>query len=232
MVSMLSIDWDYFIPLKKEWYGSYIENERNRNFLWYQRYFNGKAKGEDIESSIKHNTQLINNFKKVLSIKFNIEKDAKLYVSDSHSLSYHLAKYYNCKNVYSFDAHTDLGYGGLKSLQFEVNCANWLGKILDDSITQTAYIILSPFSFENSNQFNEINNKFNIKYINTNNISNSPKISIIHIARSGVWTPPWLDYAFFELVDSFNRPYMVINLKHRHWNPKNISLSEILPNIV
>ena len=28
MIELLSIDWDYFIPLKKEWAGSYIENTK------------------------------------------------------------------------------------------------------------------------------------------------------------------------------------------------------------
>lgn len=232
MVNILSIDWDYFIPLKKEWSGSYIENNKNINFLWYKRYFEHKNKGEDLESSIIVDRKLMQHFLLTLSLKFYIEKDAKLYVSDSHKFSYYIAKNFSCDNIYSFDAHTDLGYGGLASLKFEVNCGNWLGKLFDDAIIKTAYILLSPFSFENSSQFKEINNKFDIRYIDTDDIYNLPNISIIHIARSGAWTPPWLDHDFFQLIDSFDRPYKVLDLKHRYWNPKGISLADILPNIV
>ena len=142
MANILSIDWDYFIPLKKGWSGSYIENKRNRYAIWYQRYFEAKEYGEDLESSITVDNKLMENFIETLRLKFNIEKDAKLYVSDSHKMAYYIAKEYKCKSIYSFDAHTDLGYGGLPSLQFEINCANWLGKLMNDSIIETAYIIL------------------------------------------------------------------------------------------
>ena len=37
-------------------------------------------------------------------------------------LSYSVAKDNGCSNVYLFDAHADLGYGGLPSLNFELNC--------------------------------------------------------------------------------------------------------------
>lgn len=232
MVNILSIDWDYFVPLKKDWSGSYIENSRNKDFIWYQRYFQYKEKGEDLESSIIMDVELMQRFLATLSLKFHIQKNAKLYVSDSHKFSYYIAKKFSCDTIYSFDAHTDLGYGGIMSLQFEVNCANWLGKLLDDSIIKTAYILLSPFSFENSSQFKEINDKFDIRYIDTDKICNPPNISIIHIARSGAWTPPWLDHNFFQLIDSFNKPYKVLDFKHRYWNPKGISLADILPNIV
>ena len=228
MVNILSIDWDYFIPLKREWSGSYIENKRNKYAIWYKRYFEAKEHGENLEANITVDKKLMANFIETLKLKFNIEKDAKLYVSDSHKISYYIAKEYKCKNIYSFDAHTDLGYGGLPSLQFEVNCANWLGKLMNDSIIENAYIILSPFSFEDSSLFNDINNKFNIKYIVNDEIDNLPNISLIHIARSGAWTPPWLDQDFFQLIDRFDRPYRVLNLKHRYWDPENISLADII----
>lgn len=232
MPNILSIDWDYFIPLRQEWCGSFLENKKNIVLIWYKRYLECKKQGEDIESNIVADTDLIEAFIENLKTQFTITQDAKLYVSDSHRFSYYIAQKYKCNRVYSFDAHTDLGYGGLTSLEFEVNCANWLGKLLSDSIIQTAYISLSPFSHENSKQFEEINNKFDIRYFNKNIENEKPTISLIHIARSGAWTPPWLDSVFFKLIDTFNRPYMVLDLKHRHWDPKNISYNKVLYNLV
>lgn len=232
MSNLLSIDWDYFIPLRQEWSGSYLENEKNIISIWYKRYLEAKIQGEDIESNIEVDTELLETFTTTLQARFNIDKNAKLYVSDSHRLSYYIARQYECKNVYSFDAHTDLGYGGLSSLEFEVNCSNWLGKLLNDSIIETAYIFFSPFSHEESIHFEEINGTFDIKYLKTDAVYNMPNISYIHIARSGAWTPPWLDHVFFELIDSFNRPYKTFDFKHRHWDPRNISLADVLHNII
>lgn len=232
MANILSIDWDYFIPLKREWCGSFLENERNIVSIWYQRYLEAKTAGIDIESSTTVDTDLFDTFMITLKDNFEIRDDAKLYVSDSHKLSYYIAQRYQCQNVYSFDSHADLGYGGLSSLKFEVNCANWLGKLLDDSIIDTAHIFLSPLSYEDIHEFEEINNTFDIRYLIADDIGNRPEISVIHIARSGAWTPPWLDHIFFELIDSFNRPYRVSNFKHRHWDPENISLGCLLDNII
>lgn len=232
MIELLSIDWDYFIPLKKEWAGSYIENTKNINSIWYRRYIEAKKQGQDIELDITADTELIEHFIYIMENHFNIEEDAKLYVSDSHRLSYYIAKNYRCEKVYSFDAHTDLGYGGLPSLKFEVNCANWLGKLLSNAIIETAHIFLSPFSHEYSEQFKDINNKFDVRYETADTMDAKPSISLIHIARSGAWTPPWLDHVFFDLIDIFNRPYRVYGFKHRHWDPKNISLADVLYNIV
>ncbi len=231
MVNILSIDWDYFIPIKAEWTGSYIENNKYRNYIWYERYFNYKQKGEDLEKTVKADTNLLRSFVDNVKRRFNI-RNAKLYLSDSHKLSYDIAKENKCKTIYSFDAHTDLGYGGLKSLQFEVNCANWLGKLLWESIIERAYIILSPYSFERKEEFSEINKHFNIEYITMDEIHDLPEISFIHIARSGAWTPPWLDYQLFRLIDSLNKPYMVLDLKYRHWDPKNIKLADIINALI
>ncbi|GFN34765.1 hypothetical protein [Tepidimicrobium xylanilyticum] len=231
MVNILSIDWDYFIPLKREWTGSYMENNRYRNLKWYERYFDYKRKGQNLETTVNVDSNLLNSFINDINTKFKLDK-ANIYVSDSHKTSYYIAKENKCNTIYSFDAHTDLGYGGLNSLQFEVNCANWLGKLLWESFIDTAYIILSPYSFEHKDQFKEINSKFNIEYITMDEIKDLPDISFIHIARSGAWTPPWLDHHLFYLIDSFNKPYTVLNLKHRHWNPEDITLADMLGNII
>ena len=42
-----------------------------------------------------------------------------------------------------------LGYGGLASLHFELNCANWLGKLFKDNIVKRANIFYSPYTLEN-----------------------------------------------------------------------------------
>jgi hypothetical protein len=225
--NLLSIDWDYFIPIKREWGGSYIESKTNLISLWYMRYFKGKKDGQDIEKIIDIGKKAMRVWDSIYRY-FNISNNAKMYVSESHKLSYDIAKENNCKGVISFDAHSDLGYGGIKSLNFEVNCANWLGKLLKERVINKANIIYSPYTYEKKEDFNEMNKFFNINYSKGEVINRKVDISVIHICRSGAWTPPWLDEKFYNFVNGFKKQYEVINCPHREWNPDKLSLSEKL----
>ena len=138
--SLLSVDWDYFIYTQKENWGSYIENNKNIINLWYKRYIQSKAKGKNIKKAFQLSLD-VDNFWEEIKKYFEFGKNIKVYVSDSHALSYDIAKENGCNRVYLFDAHSDLGYGGLSSLNFEVNCANWLGKLLKSKLIEEANII-------------------------------------------------------------------------------------------
>jgi len=222
---LLSIDWDYFIYMKKDYWGSYIENDKSLVDLWYKRYIQEKQQGRDIQESFQLSPELGTFWGKIKRF-FEFEKEIKVYVSDSHALSYNIAKENNCKIVYLFDSHADLGYGGLSSLNFEVNCSNWLGKLLKDELVKKAYIIYSPYTFEKPEYFKPINNMYNIRYSDFNDLDKSIKASIIHICRSGAWTPPWLDKEFNQLIDDFGVPYEIVNCPERKWDPMNISFSD------
>ncbi|OFI04985.1 hypothetical protein CLOACE_20010 [Clostridium acetireducens DSM 10703] len=221
--NLLSIDWDYFIPIKREWCGSYIENNKNKVILWYKRYIEYKRRGYDLQTLIKVDSR-VNYFWKNIKRYFIFNKNTKVFVSDSHKFSYSIAKKNKCLNVYNFDAHSDLGYGGLKSLNFELNCGNWLGKLLKDNIIKGANIIYSPYTYESKEEFEEINNTYNVEYLELKDINKIP-ISFIHICRSGTWTPPWLDDKFEKFVNQSNLFYKTIDYFKRKWNPKDLSLS-------
>ncbi|AND84482.1 arginase [Clostridium tyrobutyricum] len=222
--NLISIDWDYFIPIDERLSGSYIENKRNIMTIWYKRYFENKKCGINIEKSIREGIQL-NSFLKKIKNYFNFGEKIKMYVSDSHKFSYDIAKVNKCSNIINFDAHSDLGYGGLKSIGFELNCANWLGKLLKNKIADKANIVYSPYTYEKPEEFSEINNIFNIKYLD---IEHLPKIKVdaIHVCRSGSWTPPWLDYKFYDFIKSFNISYKTIDCPKRNWNPENLKLAD------
>ncbi|QZY56383.1 arginase [Crassaminicella profunda] len=229
--NLLSIDWDYFIPIKKEWCGSYIENKRNISKIWYNRYISNNMIENNLEESI-HVGSECNDFWDKIKKYFNISKSVKVFISDSHKLSYKIAKENACNKVFSFDAHSDLGYGGLKSLDFELNCANWLGKLLKDCVIKKANIIYSPYSYEKKEDFNEMNTKFNIDYCNLKKLKEKEDVTVIHICRSGAWTPPWLDCKFRKFVKNLKLPYKVINCPNREWNIENLTLSEQLDYIL
>lgn len=222
---LLSIDWDYFIHTQKENWGSYIENTKNVINLWYKRYIQAKALGKDIQKSFQLSSE-IDGFWEKIKENFIFAKGIKAYVSDSHTLSYDIAREQGCNAVYLFDAHADLGYGGLSSLDFEVNCANWLGKLLKDNWIGEANIIYSPYTAEKPDYFKHINNAFNVRYPGFDDLDTGIEVSAVHICRSGAWTPPWLDERFAKFVDRLGIGYELKDCPTRKWNTTNISFSD------
>lgn len=222
---LLSIDWDYFIHIQKENWGSYIENTKNVINLWYKRYIQAKSRGKDIQKSFQLSSG-IDGFWEKIEGHFIYAKGIKAFVSDSHALSYDIAMEQGCNAVYLFDAHADLGYGGLSSLDFEVNCANWLGKLLKDKWIEEANIIYSPYTAEKPEYFKPINNAFNVRYPGFDDLDTGIEVSAVHICRSGAWTPPWLDERFTQFIDSSGISYEFKDCPTRKWDTTNISFSD------
>ncbi|WP_041587569.1 hypothetical protein [Thermoanaerobacterium thermosaccharolyticum] len=224
--SLLSIDWDYFIPLKRDWLNSYVENKRSIEAIWYKRYIKSVLKGEDLEKSVD-TTSVLNDFWVKIKEHFDFIRNIKVFVSESHMLSYYIAKANKCEEVYSFDTHADLGYAGMSSVNFELNCANWLGKLLNEGKIKRAHIIYSPHTFERPEDFKDFNKLFSIQYYRDIDVLPEGIYTVaIHICRSGAWTPPWLDNKFEKFIKNLNLPYKVIKLYKRDWNSKKLSLSD------
>ncbi|MDN5277226.1 MAG: hypothetical protein PWR01_1191 [Clostridiales bacterium] len=222
---LLSIDWDYFICSKAKGY-SYIENSKNVLDVWYKRYFVLKRQGKDLEDLYSLSPEVRDFWEKIRQ-KFIIKPRVKVYISDSHVLSYNIARDNRCTSVYLFDAHADLGYGGLHSLNFELNCANWLGKLLKDGVIQKANIVYSPYTLEKPHDFKEINGMYNVEYITRESIPTGIEVAAVHICRSGAWTPPWYDVKFLKFVrDSGLSNLEFIDFVPRKWDTRNISLSQ------
>lgn len=225
--SLLSVDWDYFISTENQNVVSFTESKKTIIDLWYKRYIESKMRGKNIQKAFQLTPQADLFWKKVKDY-FQFDENVKVYVSDSHSLSYDIAKKFKVDEVYLFDAHSDLGYGGLSSLQFEVNCANWLGKLLHNKLINKAHIIYSPYTKEKPEYFHQINKRFNVNYPKWNDLKTGIQTSVIHICRSGAWSPPWFDKHFVTFVKSLKKPYTVLNYQQRKWDTKNLTLADEL----
>jgi len=221
---LLSVDWDYFIYTRDNW-NPYLENKRGLIDLWYKRYIQAKARGEDIQKAFQLSSEFDTFWDKIRKC-FKFVENIKIYVSDSHALSYQIARENNCQAVYLFDAHADLGYGGLSSLNFEVNCSNWLGKLLKEKQIREANIFYSPYTAEQPGHFKPMNSIYNIRYCSFADLHQGIMVSAIHLCRSGAWTPPWLDNKFVQFINALGIPYEVVNCPERKWDPVHISLAD------
>ncbi|HHW68582.1 arginase [Defluviitalea raffinosedens] len=222
---LLSIDWDYFIYSSKYYWGYYSENKKNLIDLWYKRYIQGKARGEDIQKAFHLSYEFYTFWSKIKK-KFKFVKDIRVYVSDSHTMSYEIAHQNNCKTVYLFDFHADLGYGGFLSLDAEVNCSNWLGKLLKERLINKAVIFYSPHTIEKPEYFQSLNRIYNIRYYDFDNFNQCVVVAAIHICRSGTWTPPWFDDKFIQFIDGLGLSYEIVECPERKWDTAGISLSD------
>ncbi|WP_010289209.1 hypothetical protein [Kurthia massiliensis] len=227
MASLLSIDWDYFISTGNQQIISSIENERTIHDLWYKRYFEYESYGKHFEQYFRL-AEEVQYFWQMVRTKFQWGPNVKVFVSDSHALSYKIAHKFKIDDVYLFDAHSDLGYGGLASLDFEVNCANWLGKLLKQRTIQSAHIIYSPFTCEHPTDFDEMNRTFDIHYPTLQQLPERIDTNVIHICRSGAWSPPWFDTQFVQFVKDLNLPYQQYQCDVRDWDPQHVNFSQKL----
>ncbi|KGR90981.1 arginase [Ureibacillus massiliensis 4400831 = CIP 108448 = CCUG 49529] len=221
--SLLSIDWDYFISTENQEIISNLENERTIVDEWYKKYFQLKLQGKNIQNSFRLSSEVDSFWNRIKQI-FIFNKNTKVYVSDSHVLSYDIAKKFQCTDVYLFDAHSDLGYGG--SLSLDVNCANWLGFLLKEQVVKSANIIYSPFTKEKPEFFKHYNRVFDIKYLEIQDLHNKVNTAVIHICRSGAWTPPWYDQNFVKFLNALGLEYQFINCPVRRWKPNNLNFAD------
>lgn len=225
MSKLISIDWDYFMDYMKIWNGSYLENDNNIQKHWYRDYYKYKERGIDITRRMNVCKE-VDKFWDMLKDKIEFKKNTKILLTESHKEAYQIAKEQQVSSVYSFDSHSDLGYEGLKSFEFELNCSNWLGKLLQEGLIDEANIIYGPYTNEQENQFDEINKKYSVNYLNMDDIKLEDVCDIIHICRSGCWSAPWLDKKLMKFVYESGFEFENIDMKERDWNPEKKSLAE------
>ena len=223
---LLSIDWDYFIKTPNQKWSSQLESKKTAVDLWYKLYFQASNRGRNIQQFFEL-AQEATKFWDKLGTIFQLKEGITAYVSDSHALSFKIAKDKGLNVVYLFDSHADLGYGGLSSLNFEVNCANWLGKLLKEGLVKEANIIYGPYTAEKPEFFKEINQTYNVRYLTLEQLGGRAiTVEAVHICRSGAWTPPWYDNQFVDFVKRSGLGYRFINCPSRKWNPNNLSFAE------
>jgi hypothetical protein len=196
--TLLTVDWDFFVPEKPEWDLSHQETMLHIETLWGLRVFGPTNYMEIIKTDGKEI-----NFWDRIGKRFKIKKDTPIFVTESHLEAHSLAHFFKTEKVYSFDSHCDIYYSSdayALANSETINCGCWLGMLLLERIVKEAVVTYSDHTNEKVQKYGLPGS---LRFTKLDNLLDRPpnkqeEISAIHICRSGAWTPPWLDNDFME----------------------------------
>lgn len=211
-MTLLSVDWDFFWP---EPFGLGIGDPKRlydwgtredlvpgiMDYLWHSR-----AAG-----FLRNEMELprVNDEWRTFWQKFDLSKCEALFVGNSHMWAGSAAVAHRLGDwteVVNFDAHHDLGYGFPligENDQYTLTCENWLSFYSDvvGSLTTVVYPNwkINAFKLEPHYQAESptINRMFDREF------TRIIEPTVVVVARSGAWVPPWCDNAFNEFVALF-----------------------------
>ena len=220
MKTLLTIDWDFFVPEDRALDMGHKEAPFFINEMWAIRTLSNP----DLKSILKTNSLEKSFWSWIKSKGFQFSLDTPVTVTESHLHAINIP----ADKIYSFDAHSDLGYhiefNNLKQLLAAyqtLDCGNWLGYQALKGADVT--VVWSPNTNEDHNHFEKILEWIpNAKILHQASLDTEPRpIDHIHLCRSGAWTPPWLDKKFFRLFKDFKNITCNIEPRKFHINKNN-----------
>jgi hypothetical protein len=224
---LISVDWDYFIDTKKTAVYSLRENHRNIYRRWYKEYFKNPR-----IPFLYGLLPKMESFWAILGQQYHLNPSTLLFVSESHKYSYYLSKILNCHKVINFDAHADLGYGGLAGLETYTHCANWLGRLVTTSQVNEAEIVYSPYTHEKAADFSAfLQSTVAIRFTRLDHLEaleHDEVVAGIHVCRSGAWTPPWYDQELDRFINASGLRRKKGFIKTRSWKPAQLTYAQKL----
>jgi len=200
--TLLTIDWDYFVPENPEFDLGHAEAPIFLDMMWRGRFglldhirANGAEKG----------------FWDSLGASLN--GAGPTYVSDSHMYAYSLLS--GIDHVLLVDAHHDCWQEdslGIDQGEGKIYCHNWLRVWLSKGKQRRVTWVRPEWSKGGFEVPKDLKRRISV----ADKVEG--KIDRVHVCRSGCWTPPWLDGQFIEFVE--NRKVLSVNLQRElPWNP-------------
>jgi hypothetical protein len=224
---LISVDWDYFIDVKRTAAMSLRENKRNCYFRWYKRYLQNPR-----IVLLYRLLPRLENFWNVLGRHYHFNSSTLLLISESHKYSYALSRILGCVKVINFDAHADLGYSGASRIGAYTHCANWLGRLVNTDRIVEAEIVYSPYTHEKAEMFRDFLKKgVAVHFMRLEQLEDQPQDEVvagIHVCRSGAWTPPWYDQKFYRLINASGIQRRKGFVKPRIWRPTQLTYAQKL----
>jgi len=190
MRTIISIDWDFFVPEDVRWDFGHAENLLFLNMVWMTRSQLMDEMTTDGEEQ---------GFWDKLTNHADIE-GASFNVSDSHSYGYQMAR--GADHLVLFDTHHDVWPWNRKS--DHVNCDNWARFWLMSNPHAKMTWVRSAHSDYTLEGFDDFHGAERIEVLTWGKdvIPDFGRVNRVHVCRSGCWTPPWLDQSFIDFVSA------------------------------
>jgi hypothetical protein len=209
--TILSIDWDYFVPACNSLDLGFNENfsEETKKNIWYVR--------KQYSPEITKKLNIINEYQPysflnnlIIHKNISFSPDCKVVVCDSHRFAYLEFIKKEIKEIINIDNHHDLGYRINIDKDKEISCENWLSHLYNHKRGFEITQIFPEHRKKNKENFsilqtkNKITDNLKIRY-GLKNFPTKKIIDQIFICRSGNFTPPWSDNGFAKFVNQFNK---------------------------
>jgi hypothetical protein len=227
VLTILSLDWDFFCPSDPMWDLGHREAEFFVSAIWRARgglisQMNTSGAEDEFWTWIQNYWKLDTN---------------RLHVSESHLDVHTLMESHS--RLILVDAHHDCWSPTKVKTGWNIDCATWA----------TSWLRRSPFhrmlwirpDWQTGGSITSKIAKDIRKQITIVAMSKVGKLSSVkkwlgrriddaHICRSGCWSPPWLDEKFLSLVKSYPNLSKIINMERSGrsevWNPMKIRWKE------
>lgn len=203
--SILSVDFDYFYPdsIGYDWGHSEHRGKLMAAIIWQTRagsrhLISGETALESYVPSVP-----VDFWDRVL------QNRPRLYVADSHLMIWKRLEEGTQTSVVNVDAHHDCGYKPLdfSSRTVNVDCSNWgaigaiMGKISGFHQVYPKWRKKTP----------EVKPDCGLPNSTRYSLPGPKKYDEVFICRSGAWTPPWYDDAFWAFVKALKTPYETLD---------------------
>lgn len=213
MQSMLSLDFDFFIPEKIEYDWGHRESSLFLDTVWAIRAGTALALGKDLTKTVipvKDDDVEPLFFPAFLRgvKKAKFSKNSNYIFAESHATAYYAAEGMNEISLVHIDAHHDCGYHPEMK---DLDCGNWIEHLQAEKRLKKLHIIYPQWrkDEENGSDFSdETEKKLDLWRKNgtevqvTYGLKSFPvnqSFDTFFMCRSGAWTPPWCDKTFKQI---------------------------------
>jgi len=208
MKTLLSIDWDFFVPEDAKFDLGHSESLFFLDFIWQTRV--------NLIDKLQTNGEEIEFWS---TLRPFITDVSSVYVSDSHAYAHSLLQVLrNIDHIILVDAHHDCWKAdslGIDKNIKQIYCHNWLRCWLKAKKTRRATWIVPSWSDGCFILPTDMTSQ--VKVVSSMNNWEPCKVDQVHVCRSGCWTPPWLDGKFIDFItESRMSPF---KLQMNEWDP-------------
>lgn len=207
--TVISIDWDFFVPEDVRWDFGHAENLMFLNMVWMTRtQLMDEMQTDGVEK----------NFWKTLQSHYDLD-GVDIEVSDSHSYGYEACRH--AEHLVLFDTHHDI-WPWRKDAD-HVNCGNWARFWLMCDSRRRLTWVRSAHSIYDLKGYDDFGDRVQMLTWGEDALPEIDFLGSIHICRSGCWTPPWLDQNFIDFVNEGVETTATVEAENvetdEDWNP-------------